>query len=174
MVGVRVVSVKVSEGAANIGADARISRRHAIALGAGALAASVLPISLTSVAADAGQISPEMHAALGEFLDANCRYHQAYRALPTGRMAITPANLRDHWMSANEEFRCAVEAVMSVRSNSAEDVRTKMQVVGVFFMKESPPESYWAAAEAIRWNAVIDREASVFGVARPIANAEFA
>lgn len=168
------MSVKVSEEAAAIGADAQISRRHAIALGAGALAASVLPISPTSVAADAGQISPEMHAALGEFLDANCRYHQAYRALPTGRMAITPPALRAQWMSANVKLRRAVEAVMSVRSSSVEDVRTKRQVVGVFFMKESPPESYWAAAEAIRWNAVIDREAAVFCVNRPLAKAALA
>lgn len=166
--------MKVSEEAATIGGEAQISRRHAIALGAGALAASVLPIGLTSVAADAGQISPEMHAALGEFLDANCRYHQAYRALPTGRMTITPPALSAQWMSANVELRRAVEAVMSVHSTSAEDVRTKMQVVGVFYMKESPPESYWAVSEAIRWNAVIDREAAVFGVARPIANPEFA
>lgn len=168
------MSVKVSEEAATIGVDVRISRRHAIALGAGALAGAVLPISLTSVAAIGGQISPEMHAALGEFLDANCRYHQAYRAFPTGRMTITPPALSAQWMSANVELRRAVEAVMSVRSISAEDVRTKRQVVGVFFMKESPPESYWAGAEALRWNAVIDREASILGVERPIANPEFA
>ncbi|TXG79701.1 MAG: hypothetical protein E6R14_10525 [Thermomicrobiales bacterium] len=159
------MSGKVSEGAATIGADARISRRHAMALGVGALAASVLPISLTSAAANEGQISPEMDAALGKFLDANCRYHQAYRALPAGRMAITPPALSAQWMSANVELRRAVEAVMNVGSTSAEDVRTKMQVVGVFFMKESPPESYWAAAEAIRWNSVIDWEALRFGLA---------
>lgn len=158
------MSVKVSEEAATIGVDVRISRRHAIALGAGALAGSVLPISLTS--AIAGQISPEMHAALGEFLDANCRYHQAYRALPTGRMAITPPALSAQWMSANVELRRAAEGVMNVRCNSAEDVRTKMQVIGVFFMKECPPESYWAAAEAIRWNAVIDGDARRCGLAR--------
>jgi hypothetical protein len=166
MVGVRVVSVKASKGAATIGGDARISRRHAVVLGAGALAATVLPISLPSVAADAGQISPEMHAALGQFLDANCRYHQAYRALPTGRMAITPPALSARWMSANVELRRAVDVVMNVRSNSAEDVRTKMQVVGVFFMKECPPEPYWAAAEAIRWNSAIDADARHFGLAR--------
>jgi hypothetical protein len=160
------VSVKLSEGSATIGGEARISRRHAMVLGAGALAVSVLPISLASVAAEAGQISPEMHAALGEFLDANCRYHQAYRALPTGRMAITPPALSAQWMSANVELRRAAEGVMNVRCNSAEDVRTKMQVIGVFFMKECPPESYWAAAEAIRWNAVIDGDARRCGLAR--------
>ena len=45
-------------------------------------------------------------------------------------------------------------------------VRTKMQVIGVFFMKECPPESHWAAAEAIRWNAVIDGDARRCGLAR--------
>lgn len=150
-----------------------VTRRDAVMFTTGAVAASVLPLSLTSVA-EAGQISPKMHAALGEFLDANCRYHQAYRALPTGRMSITPPALSEQWMSANVELRRAVEAVMNVTSTSAEDVRTKRQVVGVFFMKECPPESYWAGAEALRWNAVIDREAAVFGVARPIANPEFA
>ncbi|KAB2912701.1 MAG: hypothetical protein F9K29_18245 [Hyphomicrobiaceae bacterium] len=130
----------------------------------GAVAASVLPLSLTPVAAEAGQLSPKMHAALGEFLEANCRYHQAYRALPTGRMAITPPAVSQQWMSANVELRRAVDTLMSVRSRSAEDVRTKRQVVGVFFMKECPPESYWAGAEALRWNAVIDREAAAFGV----------
>lgn len=159
------MSMKVSEEADTMGAEAPISRRHAMALGAGALASSVLPLSLTPVAAEACQISPKMHAALGEFLEANCRYHQAYRALSTGRMAITPLALSEQWMSANVELRRAVEAVMNVRSNSAEDVRTKMQVVGVFFMKESPPESYWAGAEALRWNAVIDGDARRFGLA---------
>lgn len=63
---------------------------------------------------------------------------------------------------------------MGVRSNSAEDVRMKMCVWGVFFMKECPPESYWAISEALRWNAVIDREAALFGVERPIVHTEFA
>lgn len=151
-----------------------VSRREAVVLTTGAVAASVLSIDLIPACAEAGQISPEMHAALGEFLEANSRYHQAYRALPTGLMTSTPANLRDQWMSTNVELRRSVEAVMIVRSTSAEDVRTKMGVAGVFFMKECPPESYWAGAEALRWNAVIDREAAAFGVARPIANPEFA
>lgn len=157
--------MKVSEEAAAIKADAGISRRHAVALAVGAIAASVLPINLPSVAADAGQISPEMRAVLGEFLDANCLYHQAYRALPTGRMAITTPAVSQQWMSANVELRRAVEAVMNFNSTSAEDVRTKRQVVGVFFMKESPPESYWAGAEALRWNSVIERDARRFGLA---------
>lgn len=151
-----------------------ITRRDAVMLTTGAVAAPMLPISLMSVAADAGQISPEMHAALGEFLEANYRYHLAYRALPKGRMAITTPALSAQWMSTNVELRRAVEAVMNVSSTSAEDVRTKMQVAGVFFMKECPPESYWAGAEALRWNAVIDREAAAFWVARPIANPELA
>jgi len=160
------VSVKGSEEVESVSAEAQISRRHALALGVGALAATVLPISFSSVAADAGQISPKMQTALGEFLDANCRYHQAYRALPTGRMVITPPALSAQWMSSNVELRRAVDAVMNVRSNSAKDVRTKLQVVGVFFMKECPPESYWAAAEAIRWNSAIDADARRFGLVR--------
>jgi len=151
-----------------------VSRREAVLLTTGALAASVLPAALASGAAVARQISPAMHTALGEFLDANCRYHQAYRALPTGRMAITPPALSDQWMSANVELRRAVEAVMSLRSASAEEVRMKMRVKDLFFMKECPPESYWAGAEALRWNSVIDREAAAFVVARPMANPEFA
>ncbi|MDX2287910.1 MAG: hypothetical protein NW217_03705 [Hyphomicrobiaceae bacterium] len=140
----------------------------------GVVAASMLPASLTPAFAEAGDISAAMHAALGEFLEANCRYHQAFRALPTGGMAITPLAISEQWMSANVDLRRAVETVINVTSTSAEDVRTKRQVVGVFFMKECPPESYWAGSEALRWNAVIDREAAVFGVARPIANPEFA
>lgn len=151
-----------------------VSRREAVLLSTGALAVSVLPTGLASGAAVAGQVSPAMHAALGEFLDANCRYHQAYRALPTGRMSVMPAGLRDQWMTANVKLRRAVEAIMGVPSTSAEDVRTKMCVKGVFFMKECPRESYWALSEALRWNAVIDREAAAFGVALPIANPEFA
>lgn len=150
-----------------------VTRRTAVMLTTGAVAAAMLPLSLTSVTAEAGQISPKIHAALGEFLEGNCRYHQAYRALPTGRMAITPPAVSQEWMSANVELRRAVEAVMNVPSTSAEDVRMKMRVKDVFFMKECPPESHWAGAEALRWNAVVDEEAAVFGVARPIANPEF-
>ena len=146
-----------------------IDRRHVLA---GLAATAVAPSYALSVAGSA-EISSAMHVGLGEFLEANCRYHRAYRALPTARMAVTPPALRDQWMSANVNLRRAVEAVISVRSRSAEDVRTKMQVVGVFFMKECPPESYWGLSEAIRWNSVIDREAAVFGVARRIANPEF-
>lgn len=128
-----------------------VTRREAALLSTGALAASVLPISLKPVRAEAGDISLAMHTTLGEFLEANGFYHQSYRALPTGRMAVTPVELRDQWMFANVELRRAVEAIMSVRSASAEDVRTKMRVRGVFFMKECPPESYWAKSEALRW-----------------------
>ncbi len=148
-----------------------IDRRNVLA---GIVATAAVTPSFVNLVAQTAAISPAMHAALGTFLDANCRYHQAYRALPTGRMAITPSALSDQWMSANVDLRRAVEAVMSVRSTSAEDVRMKMRVKDVFFMKECPPESYWALAEALRWNAVIDREAAVFGVARPIADRAFA
>lgn len=147
-----------------------IDRRHVLA---GLAATAVLTPSFVTLGARSGTISPAMHAALGAFLDANCRYHQAYRALPTGRMVITSPDLSDQWMSANAELGCAVEGVMSVRSISAEDVRMKMRVKDVFFMKECPPEFYWALAEALRWNAVIDREAAAFGVVRPITNPEF-
>lgn len=147
-----------------------IDRRHVLA---GVAATAVAP-SFALSAAGSAEISSAMHVALGEFLEANCRYHQAYRALPNARMAVTPPALSDQWMSANVNLRRAAEAVISVRSRSAEDVRSKMQVVGVFFMKECPPESYWALSEAIRWNAVINHEAAAFGVARRIPNPELA
>jgi hypothetical protein len=148
-----------------------IDRRHVLA---GLAATAAFTPSFVTFGARSGAISPAMHAALGAFLEANCRYHQAYRALPTGRMVITPPDLSDQWMSANAELRRAAEGVMSVRSTSAKDVRMKMRVQDVFFMKECPPESYWALAEALRWNAVIDREAAAFGVVRPITDRAFA
>lgn len=129
-----------------------------------AATAAVAPGSV-KIAAEQGPMSPKMYAAVGEFLDANCFYHQSYRRLPSGRMAQIAKAALHEWGAANGRLRGAVEAVMSIPSASREDVRMKRAVYGCFFMREKPPEAYGAAAEALRWRPVIDREARRFGLA---------
>ncbi|KAB2912704.1 MAG: hypothetical protein F9K29_18260 [Hyphomicrobiaceae bacterium] len=135
--------------------------RRLVLAGLGATAAFA-PFS-ASVATGQVAMSPAMRAAVGEFLDANCFYHQSYRALPTEPMAQLGISTLNEWGAANVRLRGAVETVMSIPSASCEDVRMKQAVYGCFFMRERPPEAYAAQAEALRWRPVIEREARRFG-----------